>query len=354
MALQNIPRRMPEIGRIYLGRKVETRGGMQRPTSTDFFVLDKLADHMREKIESLYGKEPKELDILFPSDDEEVIIPTSLVWYSSAGKSESGSVMGVKKCQGNGPDADGNPGVALHYAQRDPKTKLVPERPCLGAQCPDWADHQGRPQCRQTMQIRVILPLVSLFGVFVITTRSISSISSFHNLVSWVKKFNDGRVSGIPFKIGREEEAINFIDPNGVQRASTQHIMKLFPNEGFRDSHGKEVAASLSNAFKGSNILTSGTDFPPLALEAGLSEDHLDDLTEMETVEAEPVVAVTAESVVESPEIKELFGKLEVKLGKEFTQKQRLISIRKLEGAPDLLEEAIKTLTLKLTEELPA
>ena len=55
-------RRLPRLGKIRLGEKVEGKGGKEYPKATDHFVVP-------EEVAAVYGNEPKRLNIMFPLNE---------------------------------------------------------------------------------------------------------------------------------------------------------------------------------------------------------------------------------------------------------------------------------------------
>src|SRR5438445_4017521 len=90
-------RRIPLLGRIRLGLKVQygtdkqTGEPLMRPTETDYFVCP-------PEVQEVYGEQPKELDVMLPSDRVEDIFPQNLAWF--------GRSAGLK-CTGNMEEAHG-------------------------------------------------------------------------------------------------------------------------------------------------------------------------------------------------------------------------------------------------------
>jgi uncharacterized Zn-binding protein involved in type VI secretion len=220
----------------------------------------------------------------------------------------------------------------------------------MGEQCPDYLDSRGRQQCAKTMQVFCMLPLISMYGVFEIDTKSNHSIASFHNMVRFVQGMNGGIVKGIPFRISRVETVTNFTDPrSGEKRSGTQYIMELHPNEEFQVKYGEDVCKKLQNTFANSNILLpppeellqrpSGDAF---ALEEGKEDDDVD------SVDAQKVAIATAETVAADPEVNEAFDRLEQALKKGFSPKARLIAIRKKEGEPDIKAAVLAEVNAKV------
>jgi len=326
--------RMPRLGKIRLGVRKEAKSGAMYPSSVEYFVLSDAPG-----VEEIYGKDPKELDIIFPSDELERVIPTWLKWFAGGVRDKDGNIKGGKLlCVGNGPDEQGNPGTADYYAGRDAITRVVPTRQCMGEQCPDWLDKKGNPQCKPSMQVMVILPRVSFYGVYIIDTTSWNSIQEFHNMLNWVRDRNNGIVRGIPFKIVRETRNLKYVDKkDGKEKNSTQHIMTIKPNEDFIKHFGEEMASRIQSAFHASDryLLPSSYDVMHETM-----EDH-HPVLEADTT---PQKIEVAESLVDDKDINYLFDQLEKKTGKQYTRKARVIAIRKKEKEPNVKEAVIATL----------
>src|SRR5688572_5033482 len=162
-------------GRIRLGIKVAKGGRDEMPEDVHYFVLEEVPE-----VAQVYGPKPTELEIMFINDDPDIAYPTWLKYFGGAIKDPKTkkSLGGKLYCKGNGPDHTGAPGIAEHFAMKDPKTGIVPTRPCLGPGCSDW-DDKGK-KCKQHMQLRFIIPRVSLFDVYAISTNSWNSISAVH------------------------------------------------------------------------------------------------------------------------------------------------------------------------------
>lgn len=332
MAIQSIQERNqpPVIGTIRLGVRKETDRGTEYPSNTDYFVL-----HDAPQIIDVYGATPRELDILFPSDDLEATVPTWLKWYGAGIRGKDGKVVGGKlKCMGNGPDASGAPGQAKHIEKSDPATGVVPSRQCLGEKCPDWNDSKGNRQCKPSMTVYVMLPRVSPFGVFAIHTTSWNSIKSFYDQLQWVKNLNQGKIALIPFKLVKTEKKVKFFDQKkGAESEKIQWIMTLKPNEN------KEEIAALAETLGRLHQarLTWSAPSQDLLLGAGQEDGYT--AIDADAVEAQAHTAqklVTAESVSQDPDVVAAFIRMEAALGRTLSAKDRLILVRKKEKEADI------------------
>lgn len=338
--------RAPLMGKIRLGVKEEktNRDGklVEYPTSVEHFVLKDAPD-----VERVYGPDPKEIDIMFPADDLEVVLPTYLEWWTSGRKGPDGKVIaGTLMCKGNGPGENNEPGVAQHFCKKDPVTGVVPSRACLGSACPDWVDDKGYSKCKPTMRVTVLLPLVSPYGVYRIDTTSWNSIKSFHDQIRWIRELNNGRIRMIPLKIVREAMEVKHVDKKtGKEMRKIFHIMKLKPNQMFLETHGEKVKQIMG-------VFNAGTQYLlPSAQEVQSSpmEDNYG-VVDLESQQASETKLATSESVAADPEINAMFDRLQSLTGMQFSAKARLIAIRKKEGEADIKAAVVATLNEKLAE----
>ena len=68
--------RLPRLGKIRLGIKRETDSGTPCPSPTDYFVCP-------EEVRKVYGEKPRELRIMFPTEDESQWASQFLKCYSA-------------------------------------------------------------------------------------------------------------------------------------------------------------------------------------------------------------------------------------------------------------------------------
>lgn len=204
-------RRLPRLGKIRLGlKKVSAKSGKEYPTETDYFVVP-------PEVAAVYGDKPKELDVMFPVDDEEIVFPQALEYY--------GSSKGLK-CQGNKETA----------MERDEATGKWSQRTCP---C-EKLDAPGG--CSQTGHLMVLLPKVSLGGIYQIDTRSFNGHVDILSGFSYARLMVE-RIALVPFKLKREpreshvngQKQIHYpmklildADMNGViqMRADTKRIVQ--------------------------------------------------------------------------------------------------------------------------------
>jgi len=147
-------RRLPRLGKIRLGVKVvNPKTGAERPREVDYFVVP-------PEVAKIYGEQPKELDVLFPVNDIEIIFPQAYKWY---GKSRG------LKCIGNGV-------TAYRYNE---ETGTMQER-----ECP--CEIKGT-QCALRAHLLFILPKVSMGGIYQIDVGSYNSIIDINSGLEYIQ-----------------------------------------------------------------------------------------------------------------------------------------------------------------------
>lgn len=340
------------VGKIRLGQTSTSAKGSQYPEDLTYFSFHSLPDDIRLALERLFGKDPRVLDIMFVSDDPLENAPNDYKMYGQGKIGSDGQRLGGKLlCKGPGPtmirDGDEtieNPGVAEYWAQRDPVTRAVPSRPCMGRKCPDYV----AKKCKQTMQLVFIIPTYSWQVGFAIDTTSWHSITSVIGLLSTTSVLTQGKLKHIPFKLTREETSIPYWDEKAQQdKVSTHWCMYLRPNDDFFERVGPAALKNIDLLKKVQFSLRSTIQ----ELTAGPMEDHFAALpaSDAEAVDITQRKA-TAQDVLQDSEVQKLFSELETAMGKQFNEKSRLVAIRRLENAPDLKAAVVDELNRKIVE----
>lgn len=163
-------RRLPRLGKIRLGVKVETKDGKSYPKETPWFIVP-------PEVSGLYGEQPTELDVMIPVEDVSVAFPQAYEMY--------GSGRGLK-CTGDGETA---------YRMNE-ETKAMEPRTCP-------CEYLEQKKCKQRAHLAVILPKVSMGGIFQIDTSSFNSIVDLNSSIDYVRGLV-GRVAMVPLKLKRE------------------------------------------------------------------------------------------------------------------------------------------------------
>jgi hypothetical protein len=161
-------RRYPIIGKIRLGIRALGKNGSY-PVETPYFVVPK-------EVQELYGEKPTELDVMFPSNNPDLIFPQSLRWY--------GNSHGLK-CIGN-----------RKQAQRlDERTFRFEPR-----ECPCELLEKG--ECSERAQLLVMLPRISMAGLYQIDIGSSNSMIDINSYFDWMNT-HIGRFAMIQLKLRR-------------------------------------------------------------------------------------------------------------------------------------------------------
>jgi len=163
-------RRLPRLGSIRLGtKKKSAKTGNEYPSETDYFVCP-------PEVMEIYGETPKELDVMVPLNDLDAVFPTAYkYWGSSSGL----------KCQGDGETA----------FKVNPETKEMES-----IKCP--CDLLEAGKCKQTATLMVMLPKVSVGGIYQIRSSSFNSIIDIQSGLDYVSALL-GRFSMVPLKLRR-------------------------------------------------------------------------------------------------------------------------------------------------------
>lgn len=168
-------RRLPRLGKIRLGVKVvNPKTGNEYPKEVDYFVCP-------PEVEKVYGPRPKELDVMFPVNNLDVIFPQAYKWY--------GDQKGLK-CIGNGQIA---------YRLDEQSGEMV-ER-----ECPCELLNNG---CSLRGHLLLILPRVNM-GVYQIDVGSYNSVVNINSGLEYIE-FLIGRFAMVPLKLRRVPKEIPY------------------------------------------------------------------------------------------------------------------------------------------------
>jgi hypothetical protein len=271
--------RLPRLGKIRLGVKVEPEGKASYPRATNYFVCP-------PEVQEVFGAEPKELAIAFPTDDPDICASH---WYRAY------SARGLV-CKGDGERADrlvdmkatvsgeGELPDSLHpthwkIATARSESTARHEIECPPATCPQFASKA----CRPIANIQFMLPDVRGLGIWQIDT---SSWHSIRNVLSGLQLVQSliGRVSGIPLTLALVDQQVQ---PEG-QAKKTVHVLRLTAPYLLRDLYRQAALP------RGEVFMLPAPDL-----------DAPDDLVPEEVtdaVEAEGVTAVTVDDFFQPDE----------------------------------------------------
>lgn len=179
-------RRLPRLGKIRLGVKAISRTtGKEYPKETEWFVVP-------PEVEKIYGPAPTELDVMFPLNEVEAIFPQRYIWY--------GQSKGAK-CIGDGE-----------------KANRVTDQGIQEIECP--CEKLGK-ECQQRAHLMVLLPKVSLGGVYQIDLGSYHSIVDINSGLDYVQAMV-GRFAMVPLKLKRVPK-----ETHGSGRKETHYPLML-------------------------------------------------------------------------------------------------------------------------------
>jgi hypothetical protein len=194
--------RLPRLGKIRLGTKREASSGSWYPSPTDYFVCP-------EEVRKAYGDRPKELRVMFPTEDETQWASQYLKCYSAS----RGLV-----CRGDGETAIARVDVSTgEVASRGSGETELREISCNPASCPFY----GKGQCRRVMNLQFLLPECPGFGVYQLDTTSYHSIVNINSAIKLVRGIC-GRISMLPLSLRLVEYQVQ---PQGTRK--TVHVLSL-------------------------------------------------------------------------------------------------------------------------------
>lgn len=169
-------RRLPRLGIIKLGTKeISEKSGKEYPKESPFFVCP-------PEVKAIFGDEPTDIDVMFPMADREIIFPQSYRYY--------GSGKGLK-CEGD----------EVNASRKNEQTGEWEDFDC--ATCPLRLEQDGKAAvCKPRAFLQVIIPRVSVGGVYQISTTSRTTIVNINSGLDYVQTVV-GRVQMVPLTLRR-------------------------------------------------------------------------------------------------------------------------------------------------------
>ncbi len=203
--LSNV-RRIPRIGKIRLGIKVEVPGKNPYPKATDYF-------NVPDEIKNIVGEEPKKLNIMFPTENKDEFAQQWLRCYSFS----QGLI-----CKGDGVKAVRK----IDVANGDIASHTTEEWTRKDWGCdPDTCVQFSEKQCRPVMNLLFLMPDVPGLGVWQLDTSSYYSIVNINSSLApdgLIRKLC-GRVSFIPLVLSLEPQ---IVEPEGIKK-KTVHVLNV-------------------------------------------------------------------------------------------------------------------------------
>ena len=220
--------RLARVGKIHLGVKETSAKGVEYPRQTDYFVVradETTPEWAAESFRSVYGEKPKELDIVFPTDDVEQWADP---WYKAYSRS-----WGLV-CRGDGQEAT----AKWDPAGTGPRPPELGEGSWANSQSQSWVTRripchaeecsmQVAGHCRTVMNLQVLLPNVRGIGAWQIDTGSFWSITNVLSNVETIRA-GLGSVKGVPLKLRLvPREVVPPAGPGGKVKKKVVQVLEV-------------------------------------------------------------------------------------------------------------------------------
>ena len=187
--------RLPRLGKIRLGIKKETASGVSYPCPTDHFVCP-------EEVKKVFGDKPRELRMMFPTDDQTQWASQFLRCYSAS----RGLI-----CRGDGETSVAKIDVRTgEIATKESVETEMRDITCNPAKCA----YYQKSQCRRVMNLQFLLPDCPGFGVYQLDTSSFYSIVNVNSSLELIRG-TCGRLSMIPLSLNLVEQEVQ---PEGKKK----------------------------------------------------------------------------------------------------------------------------------------
>jgi hypothetical protein len=193
--------RLPLLGKIRLGTR-EVRDDITYLIPADHFICP-------DEVKRVFGEKPRELRIMFPTENSEQWASQYFRRYSPLGR---------LICRGDGETAlvkADNGAEQLLSRERFPAD--LKEIACNPRTCP----HYQCGDCRRVMNLQFLLPDCPGFGVYQLGTSSYHSMRNVNSMVNFTRSIC-GRVSMIPLSLHLVEQGV---DPEGW--SATAYVLKV-------------------------------------------------------------------------------------------------------------------------------
>lgn len=394
-------RPIPPLVKIKTGVKAKSQKGMEYPKEVDYFVINpvspvtdpqgnplkdengkpvmKVNKHAERLIRKLGCEKPRELEVVFPTDNLDLIIP--IMRYEWKGKKNGPSKL---VCKGDGRYAQYRGELAVPLLAMDLiQPPLYNEgegwnRVCNPETCPSAQSFNGKaPLCSKNLTIKALMPDVFSFGHVTISTGSKRAIDNVYLTLkhmknpATLKRLGLKSIAGIPMLLTREAKANK--DANGFN-----HVINITINEDrleeelkmqlegapstFMIAEDAEALMMIENSEKDApdyDLLPQSTHSQPQ------SGDHVIDANTGEIlaiaensvppimIQEETELTIRQDWLNTNPDLNTLFNKLGSLTGKFVTVKKKELTLQKFETvemARDYLEKKIVELESKTTD----
>ena len=348
---------LPRLGKIRTGIKKLSAKGNEYPEEMPYFVLDpveQVLDKMgnvigqREneyiaKAVEIFGDKPYELEIAFPVDDLDMCASHFMKWWGGDVKKRKSLLM----CIGDGSYAHyqgdkqvpglNDPSIPKDYSVIGENSRAkIANRVCNAEFCPQALSGN----CKPNMNLRVVIPKISMFGTFQIDTTSVQAMDSILGSISTARAAlrmqGIHSIAGVPLTLYRERT------PN--KHNNVNYIMKVRVSE----KRLAEEASLLENG-KSSLLMLGGNsvkldhlnydefnvDLVPQSVH-GLPQTG-DNLDYIEHQAAAPKVDEATDWVRDEAVVLK-FNKLGEIIGQRPTEAKMIVRARKCKSKDDLIQ----------------
>jgi hypothetical protein len=203
LPIKGIPNKeeLRRLGKIRLGIKNETEDGISYPSPTDYFVCP-------DEVKKVIGEKPKELRIMFPTEDKEQ-------WASQYLRRYSDSLQLL--CCGNGDKAVTHEGSGIVGLDRALSIPYLKEITCSPLTCVYYCSGE----CRKIMNLQFILLDYPGFGVYQLDTSSFYSMRNVNSALTFLQCVSP-RISMIPLSLRLVKKEVH---PEGCVK--TVYVLEL-------------------------------------------------------------------------------------------------------------------------------
>jgi hypothetical protein len=227
-------RRLPRAGKIHLGDKtISEKTGKEYPRALDYF---KWPDEYAEELTALFGEKAREIPIMFPVDDKEMVAPQFYKRYGSG----SGLV-----CRGDG-----------EMAVCRTESGELEEIECLGQDC-EWYQ---KKHCRHVLNLMFIIPQLISEGCWQLDTSSFHSIVNFNSSWEYVQALTGGKVAMVPLVLRVVPKEVS---PDGKKKVVHVLEIKLAQRLSLEDLRGLGAGAVPVAALPAPNCESEPEHFYP-------------------------------------------------------------------------------------------
>ena len=288
----NVPR-LPRLGKVRLGIKVDGAKG-QYPKAVDYFVVkeDKSTPStMVAAFRAVYPEpEPRELDIMFPTDDPIQWADTNYKMYSASGL----------VCGGDGETAHARWDTEKNtWATGQTEGWIRKQIPCPGKACPQ----NVKGACKAVMNLQFMLYRVRGLGIWQIDTGSFWSQRSVEQNLAAIMAVAGG-FRNLPLRLGIRTMEVT---PEGGKKKKV-HVLNLTQYDVMASEASRMVEAG-----KGRGLLLPAPDLDneeppddlfPMAADGIDADRETGEVIEVEAADVSPPAATETREKIDAEQAK--------------------------------------------------